>query len=662
MRKLLSVLVVSLTVMAVLVGTAPISSSAASHREAPLISMDPTADITDFFMFRSYETGREDYIVLIMDVIPGEEPSAGPNYYNFDPSVLYSFNVDNDQDGKADDIRFDFQFKTEIRGVVNQLDLFLSYVALPPITSLRGEGSEGLGLRQTYTVTMVRGDKRKVIARDLVAVPSNVGPRTMPDYESLVQQGIYDLDDGARVFAGQRDDPFYIDLGAVFDTLNLRNPGVDMLSGFNVHSIALEVPASWLTEDEQGAGETESPFLGAYASTSRRSTTVLRDNGRRSSHGDWVQVQRLANPLVNEVIIGTEDKDRWNSLDPSREQRFLNYYKEPRLVTALEAVFGVDAEPLLDLRDVFLTYTPGRYSHLSELLRLNLNVAPVPLGSQNPLTVLAGDNAGWPNGRRPIDDVTDVAVRVVGGENYLTAGDHVDANDLPLPDTFPFLATPWDGLNRIHQNPPAVTPMTPTPTSVVTQTSTPPSATPIHTFTPTGTVFVPSGTPTGTLTVLPPVSPTGSMTPTGTRTVLPPPSVTPTRTVTGTPSVTPTRTGTSTPGGLLPDLTIDSLSIRLQHPACFLPGDPLGVWVGIVNNGQAAAGSFMVNVNGVSQSVNGLAAGQATSVFFAGYSNPVTAIVDSTDMVAESNENNNSLTEMVPVPTAPLPCTPTPTP
>ena len=132
-------------------------------------------------MFRSYETGMDDKIVLIMDVIPAEEPSAGPNYYNFDPTVLYTFNIDNDKDGRADDIRFEFQFKTEIRGVVNQLDLFLSYVALPPITSLDGAGSEGLGLRQTYTVTMVRGNQRKVLGRNLIAVPSNVGPRTMPD-------------------------------------------------------------------------------------------------------------------------------------------------------------------------------------------------------------------------------------------------------------------------------------------------------------------------------------------------------------------------------------------------------------------------------------------------------------------------------------------------
>jgi hypothetical protein len=553
MRKLLSVLVVSLTVMALLVGTAPTASSAASHREAPLISMDPTADITDFFMFRSYETGREDYIVLIMDVIPGEEPSAGPNYYNFDPSVLYSINIDNDQDGNADDIRFEFEFKTEIRGIVRQLDLFLSYVALPPITSLRGAGSEGLGLRQTYTVTMVRGNQRRVIARDLVAVPSNVGPRTMPDYESLVQQGIYELDDGARVFAGQRDDPFYIDLGAIFDTLNLRNPGVDMLSGFNVHSIALEVPASWLTEDEQGPGDSESPVLGAYASTSRRNTTVLRDEDsegeRRQSSGDWVQVQRLANPLVNEVIIGTEDKDRWNSLDPSRERRFLKYYREPRLVAALEVVFGADAEPLLDLRDVFLTYTPGRYGRLSELLRLDISVEPVPLASQNPLTVLAGDNAGWPNGRRPIDDVTDVAIRVVGGANFATAGDNVNANDLPLLDTFPFLSTPWDGLNRIHQNPtggPPTTPPTITPT--LTITGTPPTPTPILTISATVTQ-----TGTTTVTAIPTVTATATVTPTAlppnTSTNTPTPSLTTTSTPTGTatPTVTGTATNTTTP-------------------------------------------------------------------------------------------------------------------
>jgi len=648
MRKLLSGLVICLIVMALVLGLAPAPSSAASHREAPLISMDPTADITDFFMFRSYETGREDYIVLIMDVIPGEEPSAGPNYYNFDPSVLYSFNIDNDQDGLADDVRFEFEFKTEIRGVVSMLDLFLSYVALPPVTSLTGPGSEGLGLRQTYTVTMVRGNQRRVIARNLIAVPSNVGPRTMPDYESLVQQGIYDLDDGGRVFAGQRDDPFYIDLGAIFDTLNVRNPGVDMLSGFNVHSIALEVPASWLTDDEEGIPDTESPVLGAYASTYRRSTTVLRNSeddsaDRKRSEGSWVQVQRLANPLVNEVIIGTDDKDRWNSLDPSRERRFLKYYRNPTLLLALETVFGVDAEPLLDLRDVLLTYTPGRYNRLSELLRLDISVEPVPLASQNRLTVLAGDNAGWPNGRRPLDDVTDVAIRVVGGPNFADAGDNVDANDLPLLDVFPFLPTPWDGLNRIHQNPTGGSPTTP-PTVTPTITGTPPTLTPVITISPTGTG-------TGT----PPTPPPPSVTPTRTFTS------TPSMTITGTGSPTPSRTNTSTPIAL-PDLAIDMVRIELENISCLLPGAPLGVRVFFDNIGQADAGNFVVNVNGVTQTVGGLPANAGQALFFAGAGNPVTITLDSTNLVTESDETNNTFSDMVPVPTAPFPCTPTFTP
>jgi len=453
--KFLHSALAGLAVIAMVLGMVPSSVGAASHREAPLISMDPTADITDFFMFRSYEAGKDDKIVMIMDVIPGEEPSAGPNYYQFDPNVLYSFYVDNNGDGKANDVRFEVKFKNEFRGVNKDLGLFLGFVALPPITALDGAGSEGLGLRQSYTVTMVRGDDRKVLGSGLFAVPSNVGPRTMPDYDALAAQGIYDIKNNVRVFAGQRDDPFYIDLGAVFDTLNLRAPGVDMLSGFNVHTIALEIPANLLTKDKKGIADTNFPTLGAYASTSRRSEKVLKDEGRVDYDGSWVQVQRLANPLINEAIIGTADKDRWNALDPSKESKFIDYYTNPRLDTALEAVFGADASPAFDLRDVLLTYTPGNYDRLSELLRLNISVAPVALASQNPLTALAGDNAGWPNGRRPIDDVTDVAVKVIGGANYiaLPSIDSVDANDKPLPNTFPFLASPWDGRGRIHINP-----------------------------------------------------------------------------------------------------------------------------------------------------------------------------------------------------------------
>ena len=450
-------------------GAGPQTAQAASHREAPLISLDPTADITDFFMFRDYAPGQQDKVVLIMDVIPGEEPSSGPNYWNFDPNVLYRFSVDNNGDGRADDVELDFRFKTEpIRGIARQFTLPFSYVGgaggLPPITALDGPGSEGLGLRQRYSVTLVHGHHRTSVANGLIAVPSNVGPRTMPDYASLAAQGTYDLGNGIKVFAGQREDPFYIDLGGVFDTLNLRrvppietqsedandnvNPfGTDMLSGFNVHSIAIELPASMLT------GDTGATKIGAYASTSRPHVAVDGEG-----HGGFRQVQRLANPLVNEAIIGTVDKYRWNALEPEQESRFEGYYLNPRLALAMEIVFGVPAAKTnrTDLRDLLLKYQPSD-TQLSELLRLNLMTPPTPFADQKRMTVLADtpDPAGWPNGRRPKDDVTDIAIRVVGGPNYIAAraADGVNTDDAALSGSFPFLASPFDGRNRHHDNP-----------------------------------------------------------------------------------------------------------------------------------------------------------------------------------------------------------------
>ena len=445
-------------------GPGPEDAAGASHREAPLISLDGPADITDFFMFRSYEAGRADKVVLLMNT-QSEEPSSGPNYWNFDPSVVYSFNVDQNADGAAEDVRFEFRFENEFRGTSEALGLFLPYVALPPVTALDGPGSEGIGLRQRYSVTMIRGHKRTELAEGLIAVPSNVGPRTMPDYAALAAQGVHELDGGVRVFAGQRQDPFYIDLGGVFDTLNFRRPipaltpaedandavnpfGTDMLSGFNVHTIALEVPSTLLT------GEAGGSTIGAYAATYRNAVQILRDR-ERTGVGPLRQVQRLANPLVNEAIIGTSRKDEWNAREPSEEARFLDFYRNPRLALALETVFGVPAAKTGrdDLVDLLLRY-PGR-PRLSELLRLNLNVAPTPLAAQKRLTVLAGDAAGWPNGRRPKDDVTDIAVRVVGGPNYVAAraGDGVNVDDAPLPEQFPFLATPANGRDRQHDNP-----------------------------------------------------------------------------------------------------------------------------------------------------------------------------------------------------------------
>ncbi len=450
-------------------GTGPETAQAASHREAPLISLDGPADISDFFMFRSYEPGNADKVALIMNVNPGSEPSSGPNYWNFDPGVTYEFQIDNDRDGRADDVSFEIKFRNEIRGTVDDADLFLSYLGgagpFPAITALDGPGSEGLGLRQRYDVTMVRGHHRTRIAHGKIAVPSNVGPRTMPNYDALAAQGVHSLAGGIKVFAGQRQDPFYIDLGSVFDTFNFRRPvpaltapedandnvnpfGTDMLSGFNVSTIAIEVPAMMISGG--------SSVIGAYASTSRSSERV--DDRADHDDDDITQVQRLANPLINETIIGTEDKDEWNAREPQQERRFVDYYRNPRLALALQLVFGLPAETTgrEDLVNLLLKYQPGN-TRLSELLRLNLGVEPTPFAAQRRMGPLAtpADPAAWPNGRRPKDDVTDIAVRVIGGANYLAnrIGDGVNTDDRPNTASFPFLGTPDDGRNRQHDNP-----------------------------------------------------------------------------------------------------------------------------------------------------------------------------------------------------------------
>ncbi len=459
-------------------------SQGASHREAPLIANDPTADITDVYLFRSWNDPNK--VVFIMNVIPSQEPSSGPNYFNFGDDVLYAFHFDVNGDGDADDLVYEVRFKTEVRGVVKDLKLPLSYVALPPITALDGTGSEGLGLRQSYTVTEVKNGVRTTVgANPMYAVPSNVGPRTvgatMPNYEALAAQGIYPLSNGGRVFAGQRDETFYIDLGATFDTLNLRrsppvlsvvedandasNPfGNDAFSGFNISTIAIEVPITAVTSNPNAV-------LGMYASSSRQKFKVLSNTGTGVSSGSWVQVARLANPLVNELIIGTGSKDFWNSVDPKNEAQFLDFYLTSRLATAMNIVFGTSFPTTnrTDLVNALLKYRAQPQSGdcttaspCSELLRLDLAVAPTQSAAQKRLTVLAADNAGWPNGRRPNDDVTDIALRVVAGAllgpvpalgdgvnfNIGAVGSNITANGIYT--IFPFLPTPHDGRDRRH--------------------------------------------------------------------------------------------------------------------------------------------------------------------------------------------------------------------
>lgn len=486
MNRLTTVLFPLLAVICLSWSTAGL---AASHREAPQIASDPTADITDVYFFRSWEDPTK--VILIVNVIPVQEPGGGPNYYNFGDDVLYALHLDKGGDGDADDITYEIRFKTQIRGGLTSLGLPLAYVgippkAIPPITALDGPGSDGLILRQSYTVTEVRNGKRTDLGKGpMFAVPSNVGPQTMPDYEELAEQGIYELDNGGRVFAGQRDETFYIDLGATFDTVNRRFPpvltdaedandhanpfGVDHLSGYNVSTIALEIPISRITHNHKRV-------LGLYASTSRQKYTTQTSTGQPQGSGPWVQVSRMANPLVNELIIGLDHKDLWNATEPEQEAAFLDFYLNSRLAIALNARYGLDIPTTArtDLVNTLLKYRSQpqngkctKKSPCSELLRLDLNVKPTSPDQQKRLSVLAGDAAGWPNGRRPNDDVTDIALRVVAGvlltnppkAAALKVGDGVNFNigaegsNLTLNGIytkFPFLPTPHDGRNRRH--------------------------------------------------------------------------------------------------------------------------------------------------------------------------------------------------------------------
>jgi hypothetical protein len=344
---------------------------AASHREAPLIALDPTADLTDVYAFRSWE--NSDKAVFIMNVIPQQAPASGPNFFNLDDEVLYAFHFDLDQDGKPDDLTIEFTFDTEIRdnskaGGLNFKDVPISYAGVPPITALDGPGSEGIGLRQKYKVhamsrsksgeavaKAIRTTTRDVNKKPLIAVPSNVGPATMPYYPALAAQGIFELGNGVRVFVGQREETFYIDLGSTFDTLNFRAPPIltlaqdqndtqnafgidDGFEGLNVTTLAVEIPKSLFPKSA----------VGMYASTSRQKNRKFVSDGRKGddkSSGEFVQVSRLANPLINEVIIGTGSKDLWNSQDPKDETRFIDFYQNPRLAFLLNALLPRSRRP-----------------------------------------------------------------------------------------------------------------------------------------------------------------------------------------------------------------------------------------------------------------------------------------------------------------------------
>ncbi len=482
MRKRLQLLFSGLAIVGML--SAPGAKlQAASHREAPITALDQKADITDWFTFVSPEDPSK--VILILNVDPFLEPSNGPNYFPFDPGILYEMKIDNDHDG-IPDVIFQFQFTTQIQ----QPGVFTGFVGgiagIPPITALDGPGSEGFSERQTYKVTMITKNKSVDLGsgQTLFAVPSNVGPRTMPNYAALRAQGVYSISNDVRVFAGTVADPFFIDLGAAFDSLNFRmavgggvlSPAVDAddhnnyapntLAGYNVNSIAIEVPITMLTRDGKlhAAGDKDA-VIGTYGTTSRQKVVVLRDlllqgpPPQRNSalSASWAQVQRMGNPLINELIIGTGSKDRFSMDDPTNDSQFATFFLNPLLGTLL----GGPPAPRTDLLPLVQYQAPicpgcgpQDAGPIADLLRLNTGIAPTAFDSAKRLAVLAGDFGGFPNGRRPLDDVVDIAARVVAGilvnPSTPAIGDGVNTSAVPLPAVFPFTAPAYSGRDSAH--------------------------------------------------------------------------------------------------------------------------------------------------------------------------------------------------------------------
>ncbi len=480
LRNLLLRSALALSIAALAVQPKPLS--AASHREAPITALDHKADITDWYAFVSPENGQK--VIFILNVDPLLEPSNGPNYFPFDPNVLYEMKIDNNHDG-LEDIVFQFRFQSQIQ----MPNVFTGFVGgllnIPPITALNGPGSQGLSEVQTYTVNMLGGGHNEQLngGQTLFAVPTNVGPRTMPNYAALRSQGIYTLSNGIRVFAGTVSDPFFIDLGAFFDSLNFRaaagsgvlsatvdgddhnNYAPNAVAGFNVNTIVLEVPITMLTSDGQlhGAGDAAA-VIGTWGTTSRRRLPVL---GEATEQGGWAQVQRMGNPLINEGVIGTGSKDRFSMDAPVNDAQFANFFLNP-LVPVILASIGVPVPPaprtdLLPLVQYVAPICPGctaaQAGPIADLLRLNTGIPPTPMQQIKRLGFIAGDSAGFPNGRRPQDDVLDIALRALEGilvdahKFGVPLGDGVNVSSSPLQPTFPFLGAAYDGRDSVHLGP-----------------------------------------------------------------------------------------------------------------------------------------------------------------------------------------------------------------
>ena len=485
-------------VSSLVLGAAFAPAQASSHREAPFLTNAPKVDGTDFYMFRSYAPGRERYVTMIANFIPFQDPQGGPNFYQFDQNALYEIHIDNNGDAK-EDMTLQFRFKNTSKRTA--LNIGGKSVLIPLINSstISGVNPAALNVRETYTIDMVKGDRRSGARTRLAATTSgatefdkpvdNIGDKTFGSatgYETYANLHTYDIAMGScgtgRVFVGQRKESFAIAVGKIFDLFNLNPLGAEVgankndLEGKNISSIAVEMPIACLTNGTE-------PVIGGYATASLRQGRLLNPfpgsgiNKATKEGGGWSQVSRVGMPLVNEVIIGLDDKDRFNTSRPKNDAQFIDYVTNPVLPAVVQTLFPSAKAPTnfprTDLVTVFLKGLPGINQPAnvvaSEMLRLNTSIAPTPAASQNALGVAGGDNAGFPNGRRPADDVVDVSLRVAMGALCVLTGNtdklkvgckpaDAPAGGLALTDgvrksaadfkpVFPYLNTPLPGNN-----------------------------------------------------------------------------------------------------------------------------------------------------------------------------------------------------------------------
>lgn len=448
-----------------------------SHREAPEIASDPVADNTDVYAFVSPD--KSDTVTILANYIPLQGPAGGPNFFSFGDDVLYEIHIDNNGDAQAD-ITYQFRFHTQ---TINP-DTFLYNTG--PITSIT---SKNWNRPQFYSVDVVRKGHSTRLGDKLTTPPCNIGPRSTPNYATLAASAVHNLSSGEKVFAGQRAEGFFVDLGSVFDLLDLRPfqnlhliptpaaPGVNGTKGLSVHTIALQIPKKMLTRDGSSPRDVKDArsVIGVWASASRQKARVRSGaHGEETSTGPWVQVSRLGNPLFNEVLVPLGRKDEWNGTQPHQDQAFAKYVLNPELGRLIPLLYpkvfphlAALKAPRSDLAAILLTGLPGGIipgfqnftgKTLADMLRLNMAIPPT--SKPNNLGLLGNDLAGFPNGRRLIDDVVTIELRAVAGVTYplidpkfepdaaaskVTDGVTASDNRAPFLNQFPYLGTPASG-------------------------------------------------------------------------------------------------------------------------------------------------------------------------------------------------------------------------